>query len=482
MSAACVSPIHPSNDLERAFAIVGLERAISSSTQRDPSSSARPGIARDAPSEEVDVAIIVALREEFRHLYPWLNRPTPVEIEGHQYYRSTIEGDAGYSVVSCFVGDMGPVPAAIATSRLIDKWRPKWVVLLGVGGAVSKDVALGDIVVATQVDSYLDAGKAVDDDHAFTLQPSGAVFRAHRQLVSRVRNFEFTRADRFAAWQSGCRARYEQSEALVASNIRSSEVQLHDGTIASGPLVGASVAFRTWLARRERGYKAIEMEGGAAHWAAEQSWSQPRTLVVRGMSDRADPNKSLTDETGRGAVRTWAMQNAIAFVWKLFEAGLLDKEGSVASPTVAAKDVTDAQILKSFERVLDRPALYEPFDGCQQRDFADAIADMIKALNTGVRSTRDGTQLESVLSRFDLNEKKTRDVVARIVRDLGEVRERHARLVQEGKVSAGCGCIKPLNEATKIDELRERIVSSFKSVYPDFNVVVRRSMTAPRRG
>jgi hypothetical protein len=67
------------------------------------------------------------------------------------------------------------------------------------------------------------------------------------------------------------------------------------------------------------------MEGGAVMWAAEQAWDPPRTLVVRGISDRADPGKAALDDVGKGAVRGWAMQNAIAFVWALLDARVLVK-------------------------------------------------------------------------------------------------------------------------------------------------------------
>lgn len=316
MAAACSGELNPASELERAFAAIALGLTVANAVRT-------PQLAQSVEkASEVDVAIIVALREEFRHLHASIPGAIPIELGGHQYYRSNI-GD--YSIVAAFVGDMGPVAAALASSRLIETWKPRNVVLLGIAGGVSKDVALGDVVVGTQVDSYLDAGKAVDDEHAFALLPSGAAFRADRQLVSRVRNLEFTRTDLFNEWQKRCGDRRDKDPALAKLADLPQHTQLHDGTIASGPIVGASDKFRDWLLRRERGYKAVEMEGGAVMWAAEQAWAPPRTLVVRGISDRADPGKAALDDVGKGAVRGWAMQNAIAFVRALLDARVLVK-------------------------------------------------------------------------------------------------------------------------------------------------------------
>lgn len=318
MAAACSGGLAPTVELDRAFAAIALARAIEFSTARPLHT--RENVGDDGP---MDLAVIVALKEEFRHLHPWLTNATPIELGGHQYYRARVGTGVGYSLVTAFVGDMGPVPAAVASSRLIERWRPRCIVLLGVAGSVTKEVTLGDVVVASQVDSYLDAGKAIDDEDAFALLPSGAVFRGARQLVSRVRNLEFAQRDMFAEWQQLCRTRYEQDRVLSGIEPLTRSVQVHDGAIASGPIVGASDAFRAWLLGRDRAYKAIEMEGGGVLWAAEQAWDPPRTLVVRGISDNADPQKSRLDATGRGAIRSWAMHNAIAFVWSLLDARLL---------------------------------------------------------------------------------------------------------------------------------------------------------------
>ena len=148
MTAACAGEVFPTAALERAFASIALTRAIEASTSR-------PRV-RQQPNDDdgtIDVAVMVALKEEFRDLFPWLTNAVPVESEGHQYYRARCGLDNSYAIISSFIGEMGPSPAAVASSRLLQRWQPRYIVLLGLAGSVAKEVDLGDVVVATQVDS-----------------------------------------------------------------------------------------------------------------------------------------------------------------------------------------------------------------------------------------------------------------------------------------------------------------------------------------
>ena len=59
--------------------------------------------------------------------------------------------------------------------------------------------------------------------------------------------------------------------------------------------------------------------------AAERAVPQ-RMVVVRGISDFGDERKTQLDKVGDGALRRYAMQNAIDFVFALVENGILESE------------------------------------------------------------------------------------------------------------------------------------------------------------
>lgn len=138
--------------------------------------------------------------------------------------------------------------------------------------------------------------------------------------------------------------------------------------------------------------------------------------------------------------------------------------------------IDDEAILSALEAVLDRPAMYEPFAGCRNSNFGKAIDDVIEALNTGVHRLRDGTEVQRIPSRHLLKSKRTRDTLAEIVDRLGDLRAQHALLVASKKINDGCGCATPTHAAAPLDDLREEIVTLFRSVRPSFAVTVRRSL------
>lgn len=268
---------------------------------------------------QYDLAVLVPLQEEFRVWHPHLQDPNPETREHHTYYTTTRNQR---SLVTTFIGDMGPNPATAVAAALLRQYRPRLLVVLGIAGTLKDDIDLGDVVVATEVDAYFDAGKASGDDQ-YELRPGGTSFRAEARLVNLVRNLEFQHAQVHQRWQRACETRagtvpeLQQAKAPVAPT-------LHNGKIASGPFVAASTPFRDWLLRRERRYEAVEMEAAGAHWAAERaSEPRPALLILRGISDDASPNKAELDKTGKGAIRRHAMHNAIDLLLALIDEGLL---------------------------------------------------------------------------------------------------------------------------------------------------------------
>ena len=61
-----------------------------------------------------------------------------------------------YRCVASFAGKMGERKAALVTQRLLARWQPATVVVLGIAGGIDRDVRLGDVVAATLVESYLE--------------------------------------------------------------------------------------------------------------------------------------------------------------------------------------------------------------------------------------------------------------------------------------------------------------------------------------
>jgi nucleoside phosphorylase len=332
--AACSESLDGGDDLDAMMLLAALEIAIAS----EEGAGVEEAAATTTSVVHVDVAVLVALKEEFRELHPWLGGNVQlVEEDGQTYYLFRAPGPGGpYQGVALFMGDMGPTAAAIISTKMMNRWQPATVALIGIAAGMHRDVGLGDVVVATQIDAYIERAKAVDEAETFVLNTAGEVYRADRAILGRVENLEFGHQPVFAEWRARCISALER-EGLRINELPSglhvpAQPSIREGHLASGPIVGASANFGDWLKRRDRGYLALEMESGGVLMAAHHKEQGPRTLVVRGISDFGDARKSDVDGVGAGGIRRWAMNNAIALVWALLGAGLLPRGRQPGGP------------------------------------------------------------------------------------------------------------------------------------------------------
>src|SRR5205807_1781382 len=127
-------------------------------------------------------------------------------------------------------------------------WEPRTLVMIGIAAALSKDVRIGDVAIATQVDAYLENSKAVPgtggEGYEFTL--SGEVYRSISDLPNIIRNFEFVHGELYLKWRARSTQELQQHlskeslEQLISSKRLRDQVQMVDGHVASGPTVGAA--------------------------------------------------------------------------------------------------------------------------------------------------------------------------------------------------------------------------------------------------
>jgi nucleoside phosphorylase len=284
----------------------------------------------------VGLGIVIALKEEFRvfqELAPTELRAERDETTGQYDYTFQLP-DSPHRCVVSFIGEMNPEPAALHTERLLSKWNPRTVVMLGIAAGLHSDVRVGDVVVASQVDNYLASAKAQPGatPGSFEFSLGGTVFHGDHDFLSRVRNLEFAHREHFLSWSQRCQealAKHVSPEAraeLVRQRLVRSEPELLDVHLASGPVVGAAQEFTQWLrSSRDRNFKALDMESAGLVASAFKRVNPTRTLVLRGISDYGDERKATLDSLGEGSLRRLAMHNATALLWTLLRAGVLPR-------------------------------------------------------------------------------------------------------------------------------------------------------------
>jgi len=290
-----------------------MERLLNPPT-KEPSQKKKEVISQEPDDEpgQRDVAILIALKEEFRVFRKCAKTKLEPVRDAMGRYNYLFERN-GYRCVATFMGTMGPADSALAAERLMEQWRPRTVVMLGIAAGLHDDLKLGDVAVARQIDSYMDSTKARDAEGGFRFEHAGEVYRATEAVVQGVLNLEFASYEHHEAWVDASeedlltRVGQERRDALLAKGLVREEVAAEAVHLASGPIVVASSEFAGWLKGRDRKIKALEMEAAGLMKAALERVESTRTLVLRGISDRGDETKSELDAIGGGGLRAWAM-------------------------------------------------------------------------------------------------------------------------------------------------------------------------------
>ncbi len=311
---------------------------------------AKPATVQDADTvpdanDPTDVGVIVALVEEFDQLYPQLPSPVPVkdaDAGGYDYlFNWPADGAQPYRCAATFVGEMGPIDAALAAKGFLRRRRPRTIVMLGIAAGIHDDAKLGDVIVARSVGLYLDRAKVVDrakevdgakeadDAKSFDIRPGGKSFPCSQDLVRSTQNLKFAHTPIHQAWrdagETDLAEAVPQWQKLRDKGWLTAAPAFLAGDIASGPVVAAAAPFVAWVRSVNRKYLGLEMEGGGVLAAVYERADPTRSLILRGVSDFGDARKQELDEIGSGGLRRVAMRNAVRLLWSLLEAGELPR-------------------------------------------------------------------------------------------------------------------------------------------------------------
>ena len=291
----------------------------------------------------VDIAVFIAPKEEWRHFEQFLSRRFQVTwvTDDHPtktftFHRCVIElpkiGTTVSIAVVC-IGEMGQERAANAASAMLDYLTPSSIVVIGIAGAISDDLRLGDIVIPNEVWSYL-ANSAADDTESgqIDFKAAGNHFRPDANLLNQERQVGTRVPKSLQAWRRRCADRLsnaikgKNSSALPLDDITRKHPLVFDGDqhLATGPSVVRSEVLAKWIASHDRKTVAVEMESASVLDAVETEITTRAALAIRGISDFGDSRKSMVEKTFKGAFRRISMLNAIDYLCLLIEAGVFD--------------------------------------------------------------------------------------------------------------------------------------------------------------
>jgi adenosylhomocysteine nucleosidase len=235
-----------------------------------------PKRGRPAAEDRRAVGIVTVLAAEASAVIETLDLSEVRAADGHRFYTGgsrTTERTRPVVAVRAIGPGQRSVMAALGSLR--QEYDPAVLALVGIGGGVHRDVATGDVVVATRV-IYYDLRKVVRG----RVSHRGEEHRAPASVTHAVNSF-FT-------------DRGEPAELSVATNT----FRVHGGPIGSGEAVIADDEheIRKYLAAYNDKILAVDMEAGGlsqfCYEAPSESGAGAGWVVIRGISDHADSAKN----------------------------------------------------------------------------------------------------------------------------------------------------------------------------------------------
>ena len=277
-----------------------------------------------------DFVIITPLEEEREAMLAHLGKPNrlpPANDDIRVYYQATIpvtftDGTTSkYEVVLTDLLGMGRVEAANAAGDAVRRWRPRYVMLVGIAGGLSKaGVQVGDVLISEQIADY--------ELQKLTKEKTLTRWSVHRASPALLAAAKQLRPEH---WQRFVREPRPQA----------GKPQQHFGPICTGDKVVANGLLDQY---HEVWTKLIgvEMEAGGVASAAFQAASAPGFLMVRGVSDLADPDK---DKAQIESWRAYACDVAAAYVEAFLKGGPV-----IPAPRVGAGQPAPREFQEAVEK------------------------------------------------------------------------------------------------------------------------------------
>ena len=268
--------------------------------------------------EEVELALIVALDEEYQTIRRTLGISPTDSVDRIHAFSLPHLADTGQAsrMVVHVTGEMGLLPTASATDMVLSRFRPKWLVSIGLSGQLNGDCALGDVVLATDCDlAYSEARRSIDRTE----------FAGKTYEVEGLRGF-LSAVDL---------SKYLQGMELQIPGIGKKELEekrlwrryprVHAGIVCSTDFLVDDPRSKSELLQRNRRFLCTDMESAAMVSAARKCGFAGQLAIIRAVSDPADGTKKAIDRlAGSGVIRRYAMRNAATLLQHAVIAPLVD--------------------------------------------------------------------------------------------------------------------------------------------------------------
>ena len=219
------------------------------------------------------------LSEILKLKWNW-EEPRPLDDTAFIYEGSIqLPGDESISVCAAHAGRMGMVATATKTFNLINKLRPKVIVMTGICAGVEGKVNFGDVIFAECAWDY-QAGKLTHDSNGAKFLCAPQQISASNEIRSKI---ELLKADKI--FMNSIHVKYGEH---INTNPR-----LLLGPIATGAGVVADSNYVKTIVEQQRKVLGIEMEIYGFYYAAENSCEpKPKYFALKSVCDFANESKN----------------------------------------------------------------------------------------------------------------------------------------------------------------------------------------------
>lgn len=205
----------------------------------------------------MNIAIMGAMPEEVQPLLEYFGKYETIKYANNSYYEADYKG---HKIVVAY-SKIGKVNSTITASTMIQKFGCEKLLFSGVAGAVSDDLRVGDLVVATKLGQHDLDITAFGHPHGFV--PEGAVFEeADKSLIEIAK--------------------------VVA---KEKGINLKEGTIVTGDQFVCDPEKKNWIAKTFDA-AALEMEGASV--AVTCNALEVPFFILRSISDAADMDATFS--------------------------------------------------------------------------------------------------------------------------------------------------------------------------------------------
>lgn len=255
-----------------------------------------------APEPPVDFVIITALpqeRDAFLSKLPGAHVLDKGERDLHTYYATRVrtrrQDQSEYNVVVTCLVRMGPITATAQTVSVVTRWRPRYVLLVGIACGIQGVVGLGDVLIASQVADY-----TIGKQEGGPRKINWDVYPCGVSLLDSANSVE-------DGWKTG----------IGVDRPGKGEPAREKGVVASGGDVIQDDEIIATYSKSWPKLIGIEMESGGVAAGVHQTPDRPEFLMIKSVSDfgkdKHDPEVTPW--------REYACHTAAAFAVDIIKSG-----------------------------------------------------------------------------------------------------------------------------------------------------------------